>query len=456
MLTRLPIRWRLAITSALLTFAILTAFAMIVGTLTTRRIERNFRAEVSAGAEALRLKITLRGDDRIVRCEPPLDVYVGAEHAALRLVRPSGEVLCQTKNAPNFGAPTSASFDRRGYRVDARPLNLPALSAPLVIQYGRERGTVDRETERLWILLAAGVASGTLLALLSGVWLAWRSLRPIAALTRAASRIERTRDTSVRLPEPNGHDEVAQLAETLRRMLAALDASRAETELALERQREFLADASHELRTPLTSVLGNLEQLVGEVEGAAGEETAASALRSTERMCLLVNDMLVLARTDAGQLPELEEMDLSEVIVEVLDDLSGLATGHELELEIEPAAIRGSRDELHRLVRNLIANAFTHTPAQTKVSIRLAENGDKVRLEVADEGPGIAEEMRSRIFERFVRGSGDRGGSSGIGLAIVKAVTEAHGGYAWLEPSVRGAHFVCEFPALPGEQETPA
>ena len=151
------------------------------------------------------------------------------------------------------------------------------------------------------VFLGLGVLGGAALALLAGLATARRAMSPITELTEAAREIQRTRDPSLRVPHPEAEDEVAELARTLEGMLRSLDAARGETQAALERQREFVADASHELRTPLTSVLANLELLEDELEGEQ-REAAASALRSSRRMRRLVADLLLLARADAGRL----------------------------------------------------------------------------------------------------------------------------------------------------------
>ena len=151
------------------------------------------------------------------------------------------------------------------------------------------------------IFLAGGVLGGTILALLAGLLVAQRAMRPIAELADVAREIERTRDPTLRIPHPEAEDEVAELARTLEAMLGALDAARSESEAALVRQREFVADASHELRTPLTSVLANLELLADELDGEQAD-SAKSALRSTRRMRRLVADLLLLARADVGRL----------------------------------------------------------------------------------------------------------------------------------------------------------
>ena len=168
------------------------------------------------------------------------------------------------------------------------------------------------------------------------------------------------------IPQPAADDEVAELARTLQAMLDSLEAAREETEGALQRQREFVADASHELRTPLTSILANLELLTDVLDGERGE-AARSALRSSQRMRRLVADLLLLARADANrQLPH-EPTDLSRVLVEVAAELGPVADGHHLTVDADDAVVDGARDELHRMTLNLIENAIRHTPKGTHI-----------------------------------------------------------------------------------------
>ena len=175
------------------------------------------------------------------------------------------------------------------------------------------------------VFLALGVLGGTVLAFLAGLAVARRAMRPIAGLTRAAREVARTRDPAgVQLPKPEADDEVAELADTLEEMLSELGAARTETEAALLRQREFVADASHELRTPLTSVLANLELLEAELQGEE-REIAGSALRSSRRMRRLVADLLLLARADAGRRAPREPVDLAEVVREAAAEAAPLA-----------------------------------------------------------------------------------------------------------------------------------
>jgi signal transduction histidine kinase len=296
------------------------------------------------------------------------------------------------------------------------------------------------------LFLIFGVFGGTMLALIGGLWLAGRAMRPITGLTQTARRIAETRDPDMRVPEPRADDEVAELARTLDDMLHALSASREETEAALARQRQFVADASHELRTPLTSILANLELLADVLEGEQGE-AARSALRSSHRMRRLVADLLLLARADTRREVSHEPTDLGKVVVEAAAELGPVADGHELDVDAEPAVVAGSPDELHRLALNLMENAIKHTPPGTHVHAAVQRANGHVTLTVADDGPGIPAELRDRIFERFTRGDGDRGGSFGLGLSIVRAVAESHNGTVTLANGDGGARFVVTLPS---------
>jgi two-component system, OmpR family, sensor kinase len=296
------------------------------------------------------------------------------------------------------------------------------------------------------LFLTAGVLGGTLLALLGGVLLGRRAMLPVARMTTAARDIQRTRDPSKSIPQPAADDEVAELARTLQAMLDSLEAAQEETEGALQRQREFVADASHELRTPLTSILANLELLTEVLDGERGE-AASSALRSSQRMRRLVGDLLLLARADANrQLPH-EPTDVSRVLVEVAAELGPVSDGHHLTIDADDAVVDGTRDELYRMTLNLVENAIRHTPEGTHIRATVGADNGEVVLAVQDDGPGVAPELREQIFERFVRGAGDRGSSSGLGLSIVRAVAESHGGSVVLEDVHPGARFVVRLPA---------
>ncbi|HKH78392.1 MAG TPA: HAMP domain-containing sensor histidine kinase [Solirubrobacteraceae bacterium] len=454
---RLPIRTRLAGVSALLTFTILCAFAIAIGSLTVRRIRSDFYRGVESTAQQLPSELNISVNPQTYRIEapePPLaDLVEPEQQAAIRVLTLGGATVEQAPSgAPNLGAPSATPHVVNGYLVVSRTtiIHVAGSGAPIgrvFVQYGRSLAQTEATAARVELFLIVGVFAGAGLALLAGVAIARRAMAPIAELTGAAAEIARTRDPSGTVPQPAADDEVAELARTLEGMLRELDAARGETEAMLARQRRFVADASHELRTPLTSVLANLELLADSLHGDQGD-AARSALRSSRRMRRLVADLLLLARTDVGRVVAHEPCDLAQVVVEAAGELGPVSDAHDIELDIQPAPVEGARDELHRLTINLIENALRHTPPGSEIRVSTRQAGDQAELVVEDNGPGVPPELAPTLFERFVRGAGDRGGSFGLGLAIVRAVAESHGGSVRLETHhPHGARFVVDLPA---------
>jgi two-component system OmpR family sensor kinase len=455
---RLPIRWRLAGGSALLTLVILCGFAVIVGVLTTRRIQDDFNAQVADAAVDLQRKVHLRyyvtrkGPD--IKYEGPrLTDYADPQNAAIRIVTLDGSLVRASRGAPNFGPPRAETDQRLGWRIESRPVRIEGVSGNVAVQYARRLSDVEETAARVRVFLGLGVLGGALLALLAGLATSRRAMSPISQLTEAAREIGETRDPSRRIPHPEADDEVAELARTLDGMLQSLAAARGETETALDRQREFVADASHELRTPLTSVLANLELLQETLQGDH-QESAAAALRSARRMRRLVSDLLLLARADTGRETRHEPVDVSEVLTDAAAELEPIAGRHAVTVRAGPnAVVEGARDELHRLALNLLENAIRHTDPGTVVEATVDRHDGEVVLAVEDDGPGIPPELAEKVFERFYRTSSDRGGSSGLGLSIVRAVADSHRGTVTLEPPLdgRGARFVVRLPVQSGE-----
>ena len=444
---RLPIRWRVAGSSALLTFAILAIFAIAVGTLTTRQIRSDFQDRVRATANELhdQMEVRIIGS-RVQVTGRDLNDVAAPDDAHIRVVTLTGDVLSVTANAPDLGFPRPGATNVGGFRVESRLIPVHPVGVA-VLQYAQPRGPSDHTIYKVRFFLLFGVLGGTGLALLAGLYVARRAMAPIAELTWTAREIERTGDASYASRSPRRTTRSRSSPGRLTRCSGSLDAARSETEGALDRQRAFVADASHELRTPLTSVLANLELLAEQLDGEQGE-AAASALRSSQRMRRLVADLLLLARHDAGRQADHEPLDVSAVLIEAAAELEPVAQDHLLEVDARHVTVAGSRDELHRLAANLIENALRHTPSGTTVRASVARVGDKARLVVEDDGPGIPDEVASKIFERFVRSGGDRAGSSGLGLSLVRVVASAHGGEVHLEKprSGHGARFVVTLP----------
>ncbi|HEY1776905.1 MAG TPA: HAMP domain-containing sensor histidine kinase [Solirubrobacteraceae bacterium] len=457
-LLRLPIRVRLATSVALVAFLILMAFAAVIGQINANRQWREFDNQVTSQAQNIANALHPSYATGQLEFGVRPNAYANINNAAIRIFTVDGSPVGKTKGAPQMGSPFRATNNVNGYRVATVDQAFGAgASDTLLVQYGVPTAATASEIGGLRLILFLGALIGTALAFAAGAVVARRAMTPVAQLTAAAAEIERTRDPDTTLPTPVADDEIAELSRTLTGMLTSLSSARNETEAALERQREFVADASHELRTPLTSVLANLELLVDSLRGP-DREAAVSALRSTQRMRRLVGDLLLLARADAPQTPVTRErLDLSDVVVEAASELEPAAAEHSIELDTESTPLLGSRDDLQRVATNLIENALRHTPPGTRVTAttRTLPNGG-AQLVVADDGPGIAPEARATLFDRFVRGSGDRGGSFGLGLAIVAAVTEAHGGTVGVDESPHGgARFTITLPASSMKAEPP-
>jgi two-component system OmpR family sensor kinase len=468
MRTRLPVKLKVAVLSAALTFVILCLFAVVVGTVAERRIVGGFDDELRANAGDLQDRITLQqtADGSIELSDSDTNTLRGfaAGDAIVRVVDTSNRPVWASDGV-NLGPPISIGgvTDIGDLRVTSRELVIPGpprsaspfdLPRPVTqtvgyLQYAKPEGSIQNTVNRVRLFLGFGVLGGTLLAFLGGLLVAKRAMRPIAGLTRAAREVARTRDPDITLPKSRANDEVSDLANTFEDMLGELSAARGETEATLARQRKFVADASHELRTPLTSILANLELLETELAGEQ-RDMADSALRSSRRMRRLVGDLLLLARADAGRELPSGPVDLAAVAAEAAREAAALSAEHPLSLDLPgPVMVNGVADDLHRLAGNLIENALIHTPPGTPVTVSVRREGPHAVLEVADRGPGVPRDMRERVFERFARGDGDAApqGSSGLGLAIVQAVTDAHEGRVELgDAEGGGARFVVTLP----------
>lgn len=466
--SRWPIQWKLAAVSSGLTFVILVAFGLAVGQFTTQQLRDNYEAETMAAARKLAKEV--RENVTLTPGYPPsaaLGQVFAQANGPVSLTLIANQRSYSTAQFPEVGPVTDEGLvgvdDYQVATVAIAPLS-GELFAPGFVQYARPVDRLDQSVSRVWISVLAGTLGATLLAALAGVVLSRRAMRPISGLTSAAREITRTRDPSVTLDQPVADDEVAELTRTFNAMLHELSAARTERERSLARQREFIADASHELRTPLTSVLANLELLDDSLDRSPSleveKESVESALRSSQRMRRLVADLQILARADSGRAPRHETCDLTRIAADAVAEMRPLAGDHAIEIQSdEPVPVDGNPDDLHRVVINLIDNAFRHTPAGTVITVDVSalEGSMTARLAVGDDGPGIPDEVRSQIFDRFVRNAepGDRASSNGtgLGLAIVQAIAIEHEGTAGVSDSEQGgALFTVE---LPLSSETP-
>jgi two-component system OmpR family sensor kinase len=269
---------------------------------------------------------------------------------------------------------------------------------------------------------------------LLGAWVVRIGLRPLDSIEQTAAGIA-AGDLSKRVERAEQRTEVGRLGLALNAMLAQIEAAFKAREASERKLRRFVADASHELRTPLAAVRAYAELFT---RGAAErpDDLARSMQgisRESERMSLLVDDLLLLARLDEGRPLERQPVDLASVVIDAVETAQTLEPDREITLETEPAVVTGDRDRLRQIVDNLLANVRAHTPPGAPVTVTVSRSNGTAELAVADSGPGVGEEQAVHVFERFYRADDSRArasGGVGLGLSIVSAVAEAHGGTA--------------------------
>ncbi|MDQ0956322.1 signal transduction histidine kinase [Streptomyces sp. B4I13] len=244
------------------------------------------------------------------------------------------------------------------------------------------------------------------------------------------------------LSDTDPRTEVGQVATALNHMLGHVEDALTRRQASEERLRHFAADASHELRTPVANIRGHAELALRHHGPVPTDVRHALERIDSEslRMTRLVDDLLLLARLDAGRPLEHEPVDLTLLILNATDDARAAGPGHHwlLDLPEEPVTVIGDAHRLQQAIGNLLANARTHTPAGTDVTVTLTAKHTTVLVDVTDNGPGIPEELQPEVFGRFVRADHARSrstGSTGLGLAIVHAVITAHGGTATVTSS---------------------
>ncbi|MBU9766823.1 HAMP domain-containing histidine kinase [Mycobacterium sp. TNTM28] len=316
------------------------------------------------------------------------------------------------------------------------------------------------------VFFSAMAAVALALAAAVGMVIIRRQLAPLSKVVDAAhdvAQLDLVRG-EVHLPTPvvpvdpdAAHTEVGQLAAAFNRMLDRIADALAVRHASETRVRQFVADASHELRTPLASIRGYIE-LVRRQLSVIPDDLAYAVDRvdlESKRMSQLVEDMLLLARVDAGRALDREDVDLCQLAVDAVSDAHVAAPDHRWSVNVpdEPVVIGGDRLRLHQILANLLANARVHTPPGTRVDISLlCPDRDTVLLTVTDDGPGIPEHQQSEIFERFARGDSSRSrraGSTGLGLAIVSALVKAHRGTVDVRSAPGETTFVVTLPVSP-------
>lgn len=361
-------------------------------------------------------------------------------------------VVSGTNTPVTISAKAVAVIAGLGVDTKDRTIDLPGLgSYEMLVSAGRDgdvlvtglpRKGVDDTLDNLIITeIIVFVVVAIVISAIGGLAVR-RSLRPLERVAVTARRVSELPLASgevtltERVPIDDEKSEAGQVAGAVNQMLGEIEKSLSERHRSENRLRQFVADASHELRTPLAIVRSHAELI--ELESADFSESVRNSLRSidsgTSRMGRLVDDLLLLARLDSGVPLERGEVDMTRVILDTVSDARIAGPDHRWEIDMpeEPVTTVGDELHLHQVMVNLLANSRRHTPSGTTVSVRLRSTAKNcVEISVVDDGPGIPAPLLTTVAERFVRGGTGRErstGSSGLGLAIVSGIVDAHGG----------------------------
>ncbi|GEK79461.1 sensor histidine kinase [Agrococcus baldri] len=360
-----------------------------------------------------------------------------------RIVLASENGVIQNESLPRFGS----------YRVIATEVG------DIRVIVGLSLSDANQTLAALGFVIAVSAIAAVTIVLLLGDMIIRRALRPLTAVIATTERISQLPLASgnaqltnrVRIEEPAS--EVERVQESMNRMLNHIEEAFDARALSERRVRQFVADASHELRTPLAAVRGYAE-ITRKHDAELSADSRASLERieaAARRMQALVDDLLLLARLDEGRELVRGEVDLSLLVVEAVADAQAAGRDHPIALELpgEPVMVPGDQLRLQQIVANLLANARVHTPEGTAIDVQLRAEGSEAVIDIVDAGPGIPEALQQSAFERFARGDSSRSriaGSSGLGLAIVQALVEAHHGRIVLESEPGRTAFTVRLP----------
>lgn len=394
----------------------------------------------------------------------PLGQQAGSITATFSTTCEVGQQITTTGERRNLSSDARAELSKVPTDSNPRTISLPVFGTVRVAATTTPEGTtvvqalptkdVDDAISRfIWWEALLGL-TGAVASAAAGSWIVRRQLRPLREVADTAHEVTLLPLESgevgktVRVPErlTDPATEVGQVGEALNQLLRhvehALDARHASE----QQVRQFLADASHELRTPLATIRG-----YAELGRRTGTDQTAKVESEAQRMSTLVDDMLLLARLDAGRPLEHEPVDLSMLLAEAVTDASVVTRDHEWRLDLpeEPVLVPGDQLRLHQAVTNLLRNAARHTPAGTTVTGRLRSEDDHAVLEVHDDGPGLDPSLVPVVFERFTRGESSRTrelGGAGLGTSLVRAIAEAHDGTASVSSTPGDTTFALTLP----------
>ncbi len=441
----MPIRWRLTLWFALIVCAILIISGAVLHLLLQRylseQVDDNLRvhsARVHGTLDPKEIPEPLDYD--VIHDKLPAINEFTSPGIYIQFIDRSTNVVVKSNNLGdqelpisrplineafngNVSIKTVTAGDSARVRIMASPMYLQ--DQTLLLEVAQSLKPIDTTMSQVRLALLIGIVLALILAVISGTVLVGRALSPVERITRTARSIESSSDLSRRVGYSGPMDELGRLAMTFDHMIQHLDR-------VFQSQKYFVADASHELRGPLTVIKGNLDLLKRNL----GEDDRKEALRAlrleTDRMVKIVSDLLILAEVESGKIEPPTTVSVRDILLEEFgraQQLGGNRTivlGHQ-----EDLSVKGDGHRLKQLLGNLVDNAIKYTPEEGTITLSLFRDDEWARLEVTDNGAGIAPEHLPNIFDRFYRTDKVRlraRGGTGLGLAIAKGIAEQMGG----------------------------
>jgi len=441
----MPIRWRLTLQFALILGAILIVSGAVLHVLLERYL--NSQIDDTLKVYSARVHGTLNPqeipaplDYEVIHSRlPPINEFA-SPGIYIQLIDQNGKVVVKSDSLGEQELPVNPSLIEQGFagkvaihtvaagdgarvRIMVSPLYMK--DQTLLLEVAQSLKHVDTAMSQVRLALIASILLALVLAAASGGFIVRSALSPVSRITQTARTIETSSDLSRRVGYQGPADEIGRLAATFDHMIERLDKT-------FQSQKNFIADASHELRSPLTVMKGNLDLLKRNLSDQDREESLRAIEAETKRMAEIVNDLLFLAEIESGQPGRREMVSLKDILLGELERFQPVVKEHRLAAgRLEDLHVMGDSQRLRRMLGNLIDNAIKYTPPGGRITLSLSREDNWAKLEVSDNGIGIAPEHLAHIFDRFYRVDKARSrtsGGTGLGLAIVKGIAEQHGG----------------------------
>ncbi len=441
----MPIRWRLTLWFGLILCAVLILSGIVLHVLLQRyldnQIDNNLRINSARVHGTLNpQEIPQPLDYEVVHSKlPPIDEFA-SPGIYIQITDRSGNVVVKSNNLGEQELPVDPALISRGFegttaigtvaagsgsrvRIMVSPLYLG--EQVLLLEVAQSINHIDTTMAQVRWAILVSIFVALALATVSGSAIVREALSPVSKITRTAREVEASSALNRRVDYGGPQDEIGELASTFDHMIGHL-------ERVFQSQKNFVADASHELRGPLTVIRGNLDLLKRKLSDAERSESLMAMEREAVRMARIVDDLLLLAEVESGELTKHQTVSLRVILQEEVERARALAGNRKIVVNKQQTlSVRGDAQRLKQLLVNLVDNAIKYTPEKETITLSLYRDREWAHLEVTDTGIGIAPEQLPYIFNRFYRVDKPRSrgsGGTGLGLAIVKGIAEQHGG----------------------------